>query len=91
MLACTSDAAAWASLLKPLDVGVVVARLRSQHLERDVPPRASLLGQIDLGHGAPAQPAQQAIAAQLPARQFAGHRHHVGRFGNAHRRGPSPG
>ena len=39
-------------------------------LERDLAAQRSLLGRIDLGHRPAAQPAQQPIIAQLPARKI---------------------
>ena len=52
------------------DIGVVFRQLALEHLERDLPAQRLLLGQIDIGHAAAAQPAQQPIVADLPAGQI---------------------
>jgi hypothetical protein len=61
--------------LEAADVGGVFGQFPLENLERDLPPERELLGQIDVGHRPTAEPAEQAIIADLPSGKIeVGHR-----------------
>jgi hypothetical protein len=57
---------------EPAHVRIVLCQRGLQHLDGDRPTQRLLFGQIDLGHPAAPQPAQQMIIAQLAARKIHG-------------------
>ena len=72
MLGWISEAAAWASRRNRLTYESWHGQIGLQNFQGHVPAERDLFGQIDFGHGPPSQPAEQAVASQLPARQIAG-------------------
>ena len=57
-------------VMEAADVVRVAGQLGVEHLERDLPAERQLLGQIDLGHRAAAEPAQHVEVFQLFANEI---------------------
>jgi len=51
-------------VMKPADIRLVAGEILTQNLDRDLPAKRKLFGQIDFGHAPPPQSPQELIVPQ---------------------------
>ena len=71
-------------VMEAVDVRFIAGQALPQDLDGDLPAERKLLGQIDLGHAAPAQAAEKLVIPQPPTRQIGLVLHISGGRGGGH-------